>query len=852
LKILLLFSPFKIIEEGLISLLMLIDAKIYGLFSELYSLYLELAMARIFDVTSFDSVIKNVYVLFGVVALFIVAFSLLQAMINPDDAAKGTKTVKDILKRLILCVGATCLVPFAFDFLYDFQYSILSYQVIPKTMIGVSSNANVEVDGSYTTSSGETGELKVDATVSDFAKAGLQAYGNQMAFYVLNGFLYANDTNGDGTPDDVIVEADDYFGTETGIGFGVAGCALGVIVTGVLAITGVGIPAAATTAAGTAAICAGGVVAGVVVNGVLVELNASEFSWNYVSQYMIQYYGEFDWITPFSQAVVEGSMSYTPIISTIAGVILLYMLFSFCLDLGIRAAKLVFYQIIAPISFLLSILPKNKDLMANWFKLVISTWLEVFVRIICVCGAALLISNLNFTELSSFGLIGRAVIVLGVVAFAKQAPKLFSEVTGIKSGNLKLGIKEKLAEGGAFAAGAVIGGGATAFTRNLTNRWANKDNWKNKDGKYTAGSILKNFGGGLMSASAGTVSAQFRSGKAGLNAKSFKDMKGAAASGANAAVNARDKRAAYKASHGGSFVHHYETDAEGKTHIVGGAAWGHVTDTVKGVGEWAGIGTGDATFSYYTNAAQQSNSFNDLSESTYKKKQEYMDQNSIVKALEASTMPYKNYTDRIENLKRERLSADAARAAEIDRDISDLIEKRNALNLDTEWNKYTTEKETLQTMQKTMAAKKADVISIAATQLSANQRANYSQDKEFVEAYRKAIFSGFKVSEAEYNNSKVEQVEITLSDGTKAKRDQRIFIDANGNEIGRMTLDETSILDAMLSGGEVKDEWITKENVIKIQDAIDQANIGRQHIKTQKEREHIMRNASRTAEKKDK
>ena len=197
---------------------------------------------------------------------------------------------------------------------------------------------------------------------------------------------------------------------------------------------------------------------------------------------MIQYYGEFDWITPFSEAVIDGRMSYTPIISTIAGIILLYMLFSFCLDLGVRAAKLVFYQIIAPVSFLLSILPKNKDLMSNWFKLVISTWAEVFIRIICVCGAALLISNLNFTELNNFGLIGRAIIVLGVVAFAKQAPKLFSEVTGIKSGNMKLGIRDKLKEGGFFAAGAAVGGLIAGRGNPLAAYRAGKQGWK--DGNF--------------------------------------------------------------------------------------------------------------------------------------------------------------------------------------------------------------------------------------------------------------------------------------------------------------------------------------------------------------------------------
>lgn len=486
-KMLLLFSPFALVEEGLISLLMLIDAKIYGLFAKLYSLYLDLAMARIFDISTFDNVIKNVYVIFGVVALFIVVFSLLQAMVNPEDVSKGTKTTKDVIKRLILCVGLTCVVPFAFDFLYDFQFSLLKFQVIPKTMIGIQGSDNISYSEEYTDGEGNQGTISGQINASDFTKSGLQVYGNQMAFYVLNGFFFANDLDSDGTPDEVIVEASEHFGSDNGLVGGAIGCIGGVVITGILALTGVGIPAAATTGAGTAAICAGGVVAGVVIDGALETITAEEFSWRAVSQNLIPYFGEFDLIAPFSEAVVNGTMSYTPIISTIAGIIMLYMMFSFCLDLGVRAAKLVFYQIMAPISFLLSILPKNKDLMSTWFKAVLSTWAEVFVRIICVCGAALLISNLNFDELSNFGLIARAIIVLGIVAFAKQAPKLFGEITGIKSANIKLGIRDKLKEGGLFAAGSAAGALITSHGNPLAAMRAGKAGWKNGDFKAIGG-----------------------------------------------------------------------------------------------------------------------------------------------------------------------------------------------------------------------------------------------------------------------------------------------------------------------------------------------------------------------------
>ena len=90
-----------------------------------------------------------------------------------------------------------------------------------------------------------------------------------------------------------------------------------------------------------------------------------------------------------------------------------------------------------------------------------------------------------------------------------------------------------------------------------------------------------------------------------------------------------------------------------------------------------------------------------------------------------------------------------------------------------------------------------------------------------------------------------------MADGTTEKRNQRILVDQNGNDIIRMSVDETSILDAMLSGGEVKDEWINEDNVVHIQEAIDKANIGRQHIKTTKEREHIVRTGNRSTDKKN-
>ena len=74
----------------------------------------------------------------------------------------------------------------------------------------------------------------------------------------------------------------------------------------------------------------------------------------------------------------------------------------------------------------------------------------------------------------------------------RQAPKLLSDLFGFGDGDMKLGIKDKLKAGGAFAMGAAIGGGATALTRNAVNAWGNiKDA---KTGKDKRNAILKGIG----------------------------------------------------------------------------------------------------------------------------------------------------------------------------------------------------------------------------------------------------------------------------------------------------------------------------------------------------------------------
>ena len=285
--------------------------------------------------------------------------------------------------------------------------------------------------------------------------------------------------------------------------------------------------------------------------------------------------GSFRVFKAFARNIYEGEVDFDWFAALIVGGFLCYVMISFCFDMGIRVCKLAFYQIIAPIAIFCMIIPKMDDIFKKWQSNVIKTFLSSFTRVFIMNLGVYFISLL--VDFNLFGgstdtgsgflnLLTKCFLILGIVAFMRQAPKLLSDLFGFGDGDMKLGIKDKLKAGGAFAAGAAIGGGATALTRNAVNAWGNiKDA---KTGKDKRNAILKGIGSTIAGGTSGLTKGLWYARGAG----SGKDMKASAGKAANEAVAARSKREAYKASHPGRF----------------GTTKGHFFDTVDSVAKWAG------------------------------------------------------------------------------------------------------------------------------------------------------------------------------------------------------------------------------------------------------------------------
>ena len=512
---------------GVYTLLLILDGIVYNLVNYFYEIFLFLAKINIFSNNDYEEIVQSIYIVLGVIMLFILAYSLLKAIINPDSFAKGESSFPNLVKNILTSLIIIILLPTVFSVAFNIQNVFLNNNTIFKIILGDNSSTDtIEKSGGqmsyYTfraffheseewcTSDGNNysvGTLRTDGSLSDDCK----------------NFI----TNSDGE-DLMTVDNQVYSGTRS-----------------------------------------------------------------------------FSAYSSFASAVNEGQIDYMFIISTLAGLFLAYVLLSFCFDLAVRVVKLAFYQTIAPIPVVCRILPggKLKDTFSKWTKQVISLFLEVFIRIGVMCIGVLLLtkiidnfSTIDFDLLDGFAQkqIVQALLIMGVVIFIRQCPKLIGELFGLDTGGMKLGIMDKLAMGGGLIAGAAAGGLATAGIRNFAGAFTGKGIAKDLKSR-NFGSAFKKIGTsivpGIKSGIAGAGSGAARAGFNARGAKNLRDMAGAAGKGAAAAGAAKAKRAAYKASHRNVSIagHNFEV---GKIPLVGGvigSAAGHASDLVSGAAQWAGI-----------------------------------------------------------------------------------------------------------------------------------------------------------------------------------------------------------------------------------------------------------------------
>lgn len=174
-------------------------------------------------------------------------------------------------------------------------------------------------------------------------------------------------------------------------------------------------------------------------------------------------------------------VSYTFFISTVVGIVLAAVFLGFCFDIALRSIKLQFLEILAPIPIVSYIDPdKSKNgMFSKWLKEVGTTWLSLFMRLISYHFAIYFISLVSDIEWDENSIWINLLMIIGILMFAKQLPKLLENIMGIKaSGSFNLNPLKKIndnAVGGKLITGAAIGGAGLAVggvTQSAANMYA--------------------------------------------------------------------------------------------------------------------------------------------------------------------------------------------------------------------------------------------------------------------------------------------------------------------------------------------------------------------------------------------
>ena len=379
-----------------------IDGLIYYFVALIYKVFYLVSKANLFGDSELKVITDRVFVVLGVAMLFVFAYNILILITNPDNiGGKDDKSLSSLAKNMIISIVLLTLLPTIFNYMQRIQNGVIESNVIGNMILG--------------------GWTDGDADYS------ISEAGTNTALTILGAFFHpivdgeAVDVNwcsralyeGTQGPDDVCGEY-------------VASYLQAEETSRIRALTS---------------------------NDVLI-------GWIY-----------------------DDKMEYLAILSWIAGYYAIKLFLSFAMDVGVRVARLGLLQLMAPIPVVLRITKPKGGVFDRWYKEVAKEYFGIFVRlavifftmyvITLIPGVISGIFNGGFTSVGG-GLVGNgfgivqilstAILILGVLQFAKDAPGMIKDLFNMAQFNIKTGIKNKIGEN-EYAMRGMTGG--AAMTRGI-------------------------------------------------------------------------------------------------------------------------------------------------------------------------------------------------------------------------------------------------------------------------------------------------------------------------------------------------------------------------------------------------
>lgn len=401
---------------------MWIDSAVFGVIEKAYNLIFDLAGIFVNNEIA-TSIIKNLYIIVGIFAFFKIAFLLVNSVIDPEKLNEKGRGLSNILVRTVGMLIILMFTPMLFEMAYTLQERIVGWETNSNGTKQASSSGNL-IEKLIL---GESVKSSDDNTNA----------GKQFSNIALSTLVTVNET---------------YAKDFVSIGDAGDGGTVGYNSNGTC-----------ETQACENAIQAWN---DMYAKG---DMNAKTLR-HYIN---IKEKHEVS-IGNNKEKEDQYVYNYTVVLTTVVGGFIAYILFSFALDIAARVFQLAALEIISPLFIVTFIDPKSASsgMFNRWLKEVGSTYVGLFIRLASVSLLILFTSILNklkWLKSSSSSSWVNLTLMLGLLLFAKKAPKWISEMIGFKSDGLGgLGIGKKLAS--TALVGGAIGKGLGAAKKGIGNQ----------------------------------------------------------------------------------------------------------------------------------------------------------------------------------------------------------------------------------------------------------------------------------------------------------------------------------------------------------------------------------------------
>lgn len=422
-------TPATWLTRALRTICAFIDRIVYFLIAFVYQLFIQVANATLLSGSTVRTLTARVQLIFGLLLIFRLSVSVINGIINPDTLTDREKGFSEVIKRtIIVLIMFTLIVPVnVSNPTSHYQKNIANHGLLFGTMYEIQ-NSVLSRNVMFRLIFG--GDESEDSDLNNMSSLSGQA--NAMAGSIYKSFMsinLADESKGEDDPSNWICEDDI---TDSEINY-------------------------------------------------YTKADASVSDVVSLTEEWCQPPDDKEFSNIFKPKALEKGVfkfAFQPLISTVCGVFVLIMFIGFTLDIAIRAIKLAILRLIAPIPIGSYIDPKAQrdGAFASWIRITISTYIDLFIRLLIVYFAIFLVQ-----EISTKGLViekvsdnillnslTNVVMYIAIFFFAKQAPRFISDALGLKGGGMSnLGLSGLLGGSAMLMGGGGLRGAALGMMQGL-------------------------------------------------------------------------------------------------------------------------------------------------------------------------------------------------------------------------------------------------------------------------------------------------------------------------------------------------------------------------------------------------